>query len=527
MMSRVRSEKFDSKIRSSALAVSKDGYTFDPSDDHWRLSKDVLIAFNLPENIGRASEMGFRATLLRYAEEASARHTENMSTRFKRFLRDTRASKVSTTDLINWRASLGPDEQWHLGGLKGFLLAWYDYGFDGITEEVVDLLQGWRITGNQKGVAVASGCPESGPYTDLEMAALLDWANAAAARQDIAFEDYAYLLTLAMTARRAVQIAALRGRDLIREAGKDAPMFKLNIPRAKQRNVGFRGGFRSLAILEDLYLVLRQQHRRSVAEVAEAIGRKLDSALVDEVPVFINRKQLQSVGGVDEVTDLLIGRAPDQLHAKTASLNAALQRCAKASTARSERTGEFIRLSATRFRHTRGTKLRREGFGAFVIAELLDHSDIQNVRVYTENTAQEAVIINELVGHQLAPFAQACLGTLVRSEREAIRGDDVRSRVPNDRQNAVGTCGNYGFCANGYRACYTCYHFQPWVDGPHEEVLEDLYAEKGRVREAGCPDAIVTANDQLILAVEHCVLMCKEAKSHTQNSTVREADAHG
>lgn len=526
-MSHFKPEKVDSKRKLSSLAVSKDGYTFDPSDNYWQLDKDVTISLVLPGIIDPVSEAGFRATLLRYAEEASARHTRNMETRFKKYLRDTKALEVTVTDLINWRASLGPDEQWYLGGLKGFLLAWYDYGFDGITEEVVDLLQGWRIAGNQKGVAVASGCPESGPYTDLEMAALLDWASAAAARQDIAFEDYAYLLTLAMTARRPVQIAALRGRDLIREASKGAPMFRLNIPRAKQRGVSFRGGFRSLAILEDLYLVLRQQHRRSVAEVAEAVGRKLDSALMDEVPIFINRKNLQSVGNVDELTDLLMGRAPDQLHAKTSSLDSALQRCATASTARSERTGQFIRLSATRFRHTRGTKLRREGFGAFVIAELLDHSDIQNVRVYTENTAQEAVIINELVGPQLAPFAQACLGTLVRSEREAIRGNDPRSRVPNDRQNAVGTCGNYGFCASGYRACYTCYHFQPWVEGPHDEVLEDLYAEKVRTREAGCPDAIVTANDQLILAVEHCVLMCKEAKSQALKATIPEADAHG
>lgn len=222
-----------------------------------------------------------------------------------------------------------------------------------------------------------------------------------------------------------------------------------------------------------------------------------------------------------------MGRAPDQLHATTDALASALKRCTKASTARSERTGEFILLAATRFRHTRGTKLRREGFGAFIIAELLDHSDIQNVRVYTENTAQEAVIIDELVGAQLAPFAQACLGKLVHSEREAIRGDDPRSRVPNDRQNAVGTCGNYGFCASGYRACYTCYHFQPWVDGPHEEVLADLYAEKARTRSAGCADVVVNANDQLILAVEHCVSMCNEAKVQIPETGLLEVDHHG
>lgn len=512
-MSRAKAKHLDAEKRSGGLAVSKDGYPFDPLDDHWRLNKDVQISLALPRPMDRSTEAGFRATLSRYAEEASARHTENMATRFKRYLRDTGATQVTSTDLINWRSTLGMEGQWHLGGLKGFLLAWHEYGFGGVSKEVVDLLLGWRIQGNEKGAAVAGGCPETGPFTDLEMAALLDWANMAVVRQELAFEDYAYLLTLSMTARRPIQIAALRGRDLLREAADGAPMFRLNIPRAKQRGLEFRGAFRSLAIIEDFYLVLEQQHRRSVAMVSEAIGRALDPDLEGEVPMFLNHKRLEEVRHANQLGDLLMGAAPDQLHATTTALASSLQRCARASTARSERTGEFIRLTSSRFRYTRGTKLRREGFGAFVIAELLDHSDIQNVRVYTDNTAQEAVVIDELIGAQLAPFAQACLGRLVRSEREAIRGDDPRSRVPNDRQNAVGTCGNYGFCASGFRACYTCYHFQPWLYGPHEEVLADLYAEKERTRAAGCAEVIINANDHLILAVEHCVRMCEQAKA--------------
>lgn len=526
-MSRVKPEQLDPGGMAGAPSVSKDGYPINPSDDQWRLNKDVQIALVLPGTVDASTEAGFRATLLRYAEEASARHTENMATRFKRYLRDTGAPQVTVVDLINWRAVLGLDEQWQLGGLKGFLLAWHDYGFEGVSKEVADLLQGWRIQGNEKGAAVASGCPETGPLTDLEMAALLDWANMAVARKDIAFVDYTYLLALMMTARRPVQIAALRGRDLVREAGQGGLTYSLSIPRAKQRGQRFRGAFRTLSIIEDLYLVLQQQHRQSVAAASEAIGQVMGPELAGEVPIFLNRKRLKSVEHIDELKSLLLGSTPDRLHATTGTLAYALRRCARRSIARSERTGEFIRLAATRFRHTRGTKLRREGFGAFIIAELLDHSDIQNVRVYTENTAQEAVVIDELIGARLAPFAQACLGRLVRSEREAIRGDDPHSRVPNGHQHAVGTCGNYGFCASGYRACYTCYHFQPWVDGPHEEVLADIYAEKERARAAGCSDVVVNANDQLILAVEHCVSMCKTARKRVPELIGLEGAGHG
>jgi len=526
-MSRVKATPLSARRRPPAPSVSKDGYSFDASADRWRLNKDVQLSLVLPTAVEPETEAGFRATLRRYSEEASARHARNMETRFKRFLRDTGAVRVTSADLINWRAILGTDEQWQLGGLKGFLLAWHDYGFEGVSKEVAQQLEGWRIQGNEKGAAVAGGCPETGPLTDLEMAALLDWANMAVVRKDIAFEDYAYLLTLVMTARRPVQIAALRGRDLTRVDENEVPLYRLTIPRAKQRGLGFRGAFRSLAIIEDLFLVLQQQHRQSVALAAEAAGVELAPALANEVPIFINRSSLKDIHGVEDLEDALAGPAPDLLHATTTALNEGLRRCARASTARSERTGEFIRFTATRFRRTRGTKLRREGLSAFVIAELLDHSDIQNVKVYTDNTAQEAVVINELVGAQLAPFAQACLGKLVYSEREALRGDDPRSRVPNDRQHIVGNCGNYGFCASGYRACYTCFHFQPWVSGPHEEVLADLYSEKERVRAAGCAEVVVNANDQLILAVEHCVSMCKEAKSRSIDVPSLEADCNG
>lgn len=515
------------KKAARSVATSKDGYPFDPSNDRWKLNKDVTISLVLPGGVDQGTASGFRATLQRYAEEASSRHTENMATRFKRYLRDTGASCVTATALINWRAILGSENQWHLGGLKGFLLAWHEYGFDGVSKEVVDLLEGWRIQGNEKGAAVANGCPESGPYTDLEIAALLDWANGAVVKREIAFVDFTYLLTLAMTARRPIQIAALRGKDLIRQGSTSGELYRLNCPRAKQRGLGFRAAFRSLPILDDLFLVLQQHHRQSVIDIEAVLGKALDPKLAEEVPIFLNHAMLRDVTHEDRLQDMLLGPAPDRLHATTASLNDALARCARASTARSERTGEFIRLSATRFRHARGTKLRREGFGPFIIAELLDHSDIQNVRVYTKNTAQEAVIIDTLIGAQLAPFAQACLGRLVRSERDAIRGEDPHSRVPNHRQHAVGTCGNYGFCASGYRACYTCYHFQPWVHGPHDEVLADLYAEKERTRAAGCAEVVVNANDQLILAVEHCVALCREAKGQPPVALALEGDAHG
>lgn len=285
-----------------------------------------------------------------------------MATRFKKYIRDTGAFGLTSIDLINWRAILGTSNEWLLAGLNGFILSWHDYGFPGVPSEVVALLAGWRIQGNERGAAVTSGCPETGPLTDLEVAAILDWANAAVTKGNVQLEDYAYLLTLIFTARRPVQIAALRGKDLAKDTENGLAQFSLNIPRAKQRGGGFRREFRRLPIPEDLYLVLHEQHRRSVSAIEHATASPMQATAAAEIPIFINDRILSDRPDDAAISAALHGEAPDRLHATTAQLSEALRRISRASHARSERTGEFIRLTATRFRHTRGTKLRREGF---------------------------------------------------------------------------------------------------------------------------------------------------------------------
>ena len=393
-----------------------------------------------------------------------------------------------------------------------------DGGFPGVADDVATLLRGWRIRGNEKGRAVAQADPHRGPYTDVELSAILEWANAAVSTGDIGFDLYVYLLTVAMTARRPIQIAALRGIDrTVNTDGAATAQYSIRFPRAKQRGRKFREVFRTLPVIEDLYLTLRAQHQMSVRRVSEALGCNVPPDLAAQIPIFINTRVAAEMNEVATLRETLMGDTPDRLHAPTGQLVYWLNLCESRCTAKSERTGEEIHLLASRFRYTRGTNLRRQGAGAEEIAYALDQSTTQDVSVYTENTVQEAEIINRIIGPKLAPFAQACMGTLVRSEREAIRGDNPTSRVPNHKQEGVGTCGNYGFCASGYRACYTCRHFQPWLYGPHKEVLNELYNEKQRCIDAGCAREVVNANDLLILAVEDCVALCEKTKAATES----------
>ncbi len=147
-----------------------------------------------------------------------------------------------------------------------------------------------------------------------------------------------------------------------------------------------------------------------------------------------------------------------------------------------------------------------------VIAELLDHSDTQNAGVYIENIPEHVESLDKAVGHQLARYAQAFAGVLVDAEVQANRGYDLSSRIKIDGEG-IGTCGSYGFCgANVPMPCYTCMHFQPWVDGPHQIVYEELLNERQRLLDVTGDKQIAAINDRSILAVANVIKRCQIRK---------------
>lgn len=182
----------------------------------------------------------------------------------------------------------------------------------------------------------------------------------------------------------------------------------------------------------------------------------------------------------------------------------------------SERSGKPLHITATRFRRTLGTRAATEGHGELIIAELLDHSDTQNVGVYIEATPAIIERIDRAVALQLAPLAQAFAGILIEDESQAIRAGDPASRICDPRFDAsmkpIGNCGKHGFCGSlAPIACYTCSNFQPWLDGPHDAVLSLLISERERLL-ARTDARIASVNDRTILAVAEVVRRCAEIR---------------
>jgi len=491
--------------------TSKMGYKFNRKHNTWQIDGSTTINHDLVQYLDDVTLDGFRSALCRYAEELSASTTENVMSNLKRYCHQTGESSINITGLTTWRSLLTEETEWWLGSLKGFIMAWNEWRFPGIDDQVVKYLSEIKLRGNPKGKAVSLSCPYSGPLTRTELGALLEWSSNAFISKTINLCQYTFFLSLALTGRRPVQIRSLRACDLAHKSDAKGSDYILSCPRAKQRGMGFRDSFRPLAINEDLYLLLDNQAKVSQAVIERILGQTLPTKIREQIPVFLESGRAVELRDIEHLVACL-NETPDYLHMTEKTSYQVLQEIAVKNKARSERTGDFINFTARRFRYTKGTNLARRGITGVALAYALDQSDTQNIDVYTENTEEMAEQIDSVMAPILAPLAQAFSGTLINSEREALRANDPHSRVKNDKSHCIGNCGTHSFCASGYRACYTCINFQAWRDAPHEEVLEEIYNERKHQSELGLSRNVIQATDRLILAIEQVVSLCNQAK---------------
>lgn len=487
---------------------SRDGYEVSVAAQQWRLNKDISISLDwLSAVLSDSHAETFKQVLSVYAQTCSAAHTYNMLQRLKQYFKSIPGHEVfSPESVISFRSQLIGDE-WKLSGVRAFIRTWVAAGYDGIPSETLPMMEKWRIKGNEKGFAVQSMCPESGPLTDIEMGGIVSAVIERYADGGLSLRDTCYAMILVMTGRRSVQIMALKVKDVIALGDR----YLINFPRGKQRYAGWRSAFKKFPIVEDLWLLLQSQREYVVAQFNAKVSGGVPIKLIPELPLFPDMGKYRSAENLE--TQL----SGDFLHSPSGEIREAMDAMKFQVAVISERTGAAIHMNPSRFRYTLGTNLAREGKGEYVIAEALDHSDTQNSGVYVRNIPEIVEQIDKAVALQLAPLAQAFKGLLVANESAARRGKDRSSRICSNDGN-VGSCGSYGFCgALVPVACYTCSHFQPWLDGPHELVLNQLISERDDVYKDTGDLKIASINDRLILAVGDVVARCNAMKGNSDD----------
>ena len=429
--------------------MSHSGHEFCPTANVWKLSKDYTLKLN--EILGLLDEPlrdSFRSLLAHYACNHSGSTCRSVLYHLTTYLQRTGDHTFETLSLRNYKAHANEQDARTLERLRALLKLWHEQGYRGVSDEVAELVDSWTIKGAVSGAAVKSMDRIKGPLTNFELQIFNEAVPQMYEHNQISLSTVAYALLLSHTGRRPIQLTLIRIGDIYSGAiPTGGGAYVIRIPRAKQRGVVTGSERKSFAITANLHQVLQAQANDVIQRLNSHING-LPKTLIAQLPLFPSWYHVKKIHDIGTLTGRLQN---DSLCATTDSVNRALNKLRIVSP----RTGERMKINARRFRYTQGTRAAREGFGVYVIAELLDHSDTQSAAVYTRDHPNFRFKVDAAVGRELAPIAQAFAGKLFDDESAVINGSDVTKRVRNAK-NTLGVCGNHAFCGLNPITCYTC-----------------------------------------------------------------------
>lgn len=488
----------------TALAVmlperifTRSGSSIDPRDDVWEWTDGPYhprIDFRRYSGAFKVLVPFLKLALLPFLKRHSSGYLLRLNSEFQRFALVTgeRLDGVITPqDISDYSAHLPMNRRWQVSALSALLQKWLKLGLPGIDPQCETYLLERRIPGGKKGEPVATRDPVKGPLSEDEYTALHSAVNAAYGRGELHLWTLLLTRLLLACGGRIAQYASLKICDF------DSASAVLNLPQAKTGEQHMRTSFLAFDISP-------QTARLLTDYIAELREMEHD----DQSPLF-PASLIMPVGPrkkIRSADDLFYGHClPSILSSRFVQLVTDVA----PPTARLDFAP--IPVAPKRFRYTFGTRMAEEGASKVLIANRLGHADLQNVDVYFSASPKILENIDKAIGTMLAPLAQAFQGRLIEDEEHSTHKGAPGSRIIDFRVSSapVGSCAGKGSgCAfNKPVACYTCFRFEPWLDAPHEKVLERLQSERQRW---SADERMAAVNDEPIRAVEEVVALCEQ-----------------
>lgn len=448
--------------------------------------------------------VSLKRVLINVLEENSTSYASNLFRTFGRLASviaekaTEPVSEINETHVSNYIAKFSLGDKLGLEAqLSALLGRWSKLNYTGLSGAAVQLLAKRKKKGNTKGEAVLTFDPVNGPLTEYELQQLITELNGAYASEILNKQFYHLAWLAILTGQRVSQYCALKIKDLARKVDEFGDvMFEIMIPKAKQRDEVIRDSF--------LCRPLNVQFGESLWKYANEVMEEYP-ILGDNAPLFpTNRKHrdgYQISSGFE-------------FHWNSTELSTEFQAVLAAISPVSPRTFAPMNLAIGRFRDTLGTRAAQEGFGELIIAEILGHSDTQNVGCYTAAIPEIAARLDKQLAKDLAPIANAFMGIILIRPEDATLADDPTSKIVDYRHSkaGVGNCGTKYDCKfHAPVACYTCRNFEAWLDAPHEKLLEHLVKERERLL-ATSGTRVAAINDLTIVAIQRVVDECARIK---------------
>lgn len=512
-----KSLRVDSFDKSKKIFTSFKGYEFSIDDQKWVLDINKTIDISRVRNYEFSVQSEIVMTLAHFAKYSSSSHTANMCEYIGKYSDITGEDHFSIKGLLNYKNFYSSKkDEYKVAMLRVFLKKLYDLGYASVDDEIYDLIDSWRLSGNEKGTAVLSLDPDEGPFSPFEFQAIISRTNEYLAENKISYYEAALIRVFCATGRRPIQISGLKVKDLYVSDkynfnDKNA-VHILNIPRAKIRGAsGFRFAFSEVGIRESIAKILFEHIQILKQKLTKQIKQELSEQEFAELPLFYDFEKLVNLdwGNQNEISEIL---TKEIIHMPTNGLTQILKNAIQKLGIRSRETGKPIYVTAYRFRYTLGTNAARQKAGVNVIAKLLDHHDTQNAHCYVQSVPEIAQQISSIMDENLRKYADAFQGRVVKDEIEAQSQIKDANRISCVEQDCdVGSCGTHQYCRDHAPiACYLCSKFMPWANAPHHLVLEQLIKERDDLIAMGCSLEVAAVNDRAIIAVQQVIAACKE-----------------
>lgn len=310
-----------------SIQAKQRGYYVNIYDDKWKLDNNNNI------NVGAVSRIinpelidGYLNTLSFYARNYSSAYVRKINGIMKDFLKKTASTFISESDILNYRSLLTEVNIQRLILLRCFFKKWHSLGYYGIDDNAITLMEAMRLKAKSAGTIVKQEDPEKGALTNNEHKALNESMFNAYKNKKITLQELSSALLVSFTGRRALQIVALKFKDIVREKNSDGnDLFFINVPRIKQGKE-FRKEFRMLSIDGFIYKLLMQQVNFSISLIEGHIGRTLFSEEKIEVAVFLDKKNYKMLNEINGFYEVLVS---DRLHASKNTVSLSLKKSLK------------------------------------------------------------------------------------------------------------------------------------------------------------------------------------------------------
>lgn len=414
----------------------------------------------------------------------SPRETNNQFREILFALRLFETIPVELEDLgVNWWKSVRQrlreqDSEYRLHRVRRWYLWMADLELPGIEPETALEIEQWTIPGNVKGEAVESKDKDTGPLNDRQFAALIQMLR----REQPPTLGQAATMLCVDLGPNPKALCMLEERDFHSFSDPEMPekkVYQLDVPRIKKR------------------LDRRETKRRRIDPATGSVLERIIDANRSDLggpspnrPIFCRRK-------AREVCFKTPGWARFAWHFTASEIHSLVRNYGIDHDLKSPGGGDSsFGIYPRRLRYTFACRLAAQGAPPKLIAELLDHSDLQHVMVYVETAGKLVGRLSAALDAQMRPIVDMFMGRIINADSDAVP-NDPKAQIPGKsfegRQlGGIGVCGSGSLCKlMPPLTCYVCEHFQPKQTAPHSQMLEaahqlrKVYAAKDNASNSG------------------------------------------